>query len=283
MTTLNDDLIRTFLADEARRALAAAPTLHEAVGRLAPRIAGPPTDASQRLIVLLAATLLLVAALGTAIAVGSGLLRLPLVIDDPTDHSTQARLEDRERFSMLNGEVTFHGAPPWGDHPEAHIDSRVFFLIGPGHTAAVGTPQTPQAEMTIFVNPLAPEEGCGSISVPPSAEALAQAIRSNPALETTAPVTGRVGRLDALQLDVVAAPGASIGPCSAAHTDVVYVPGRPWGGVGPGDLARLYLLDLPGGSARSLAILITAPNADLFQQAIDTAAPILESFEFDAP
>lgn len=83
MTIGNDDRIRTFLADEARRAVAAGPSLDEAVGRLAPRIGGRPSGASQRLIVLLAATLLLVAALGTAIAVGSGILRLPLIIDDP--------------------------------------------------------------------------------------------------------------------------------------------------------------------------------------------------------
>ncbi|MBA2633152.1 MAG: hypothetical protein H0U86_09175 [Chloroflexi bacterium] len=84
MTTVNDALIRAFLADEARRAVAAAPSLEEAVGRLAPRIGGRPSGASQRLIVLLAATMLLVAALGTAIAVGSGILPLPLVIESST-------------------------------------------------------------------------------------------------------------------------------------------------------------------------------------------------------
>ena len=83
MTVDNDDRIRAFLADEARRALAAAPSLDEAVGRLAPRLERRPSGASQRLIVLMAATLLLVAALGTAIAVGSGILRLPAVFDDP--------------------------------------------------------------------------------------------------------------------------------------------------------------------------------------------------------
>ena len=36
----NDDRIRAFLADEARRAVAAAPSFDEAVGRLAPRIEG---------------------------------------------------------------------------------------------------------------------------------------------------------------------------------------------------------------------------------------------------
>jgi len=85
MTTVDDDLIRAFLADEARRAVAAAPSLDEAVGRLVPRVGVRPSGAPRRLIVLLAATLLLVAALGTAIAVGSGLLRLPLVLEDPVD------------------------------------------------------------------------------------------------------------------------------------------------------------------------------------------------------
>ena len=93
MTIGNDDQIRAFLADEARRELAAAPSLEEAVGRLAPRVAGRPSGASQRLIVLLAATLLLVAALGTAIAVGSGILRLPLVVDseEPSGTSGSSR------------------------------------------------------------------------------------------------------------------------------------------------------------------------------------------------
>jgi hypothetical protein len=121
MTTVNDDLIRAFLADEARRAVAAAPSLDEAVGRLAPRIEGRPSGASQRLIVLLAATLLLVAALGTAVAVGSGLLRLPLVIDDP------------EMEPMLNGRILHQDAdsvwlddtapPPPGGDPSYRWDA----------------------------------------------------------------------------------------------------------------------------------------------------------------
>jgi hypothetical protein len=97
MTNVNDDLIRTFLADEGRRAVAAAPSLDEVAGRLAPRVGGRPSGASQRLIVLLAATLLLVAALGTAIAVGSGILRLPLVTEDPTSSEAmwpQSSLEE---------------------------------------------------------------------------------------------------------------------------------------------------------------------------------------------
>ena len=56
MTTVNDSEIRAFLAEEAARASAAAPSLDGAVGRLAPRVVQRPTRASHRLIVLLAAT-----------------------------------------------------------------------------------------------------------------------------------------------------------------------------------------------------------------------------------
>ena len=59
------------------------------------------------------------------------------------------------------------------------------------------------------------------------------------------------------------------------------VPGPgTWGGVGHGDLGRLYVLGLPRGPARTVAILITAPEAALFERALETAAPVLGSFEF---
>lgn len=183
-----------------------------------------------------------------------------------TFRSTEADVDGPGTYSMLRREITFRAVDPWNDHAEAYIDPRLFFLIGPG-----------DEEMTILVNPL-PPDSCDILRVPP-AEELVQAIRSNPDLEATAPVTESVGGIDALRMDVVAAPGASIGPCSASAVDVVYVPGRPWGGVEPGGLGRLYVLDLPGGSARTLAIWITAPEAD-FDSAVDTAAPVLESFEF---
>jgi hypothetical protein len=131
------------------------------------------------------------------------------------------------------------------------------------------------------VNPLPPETPCDSLRVPPSADELVQAIRSDPDLEATSPVTERVGGIDALRMDVVAAPGASIAPCGGTGVPVVSVPGRgAWGGVGPGRLGRLYVLDLPGGSARTLAILITAPEAALFERALEAAAPVLDSLEF---
>jgi hypothetical protein len=189
-----------------------------------------------------------------------------------SEPSTEAGADGPETYSILHGEVTFRAAEPWNDHVEAYIDPRVFFL----QTGRGG-----EADMTILVNPLPPKTPCEGYRVLPSAEELVQAVRSNPDLEATAPVTERVGRIDALRMDVVAAPGGSIGPCGVGAVDVVNVPGRPWASVGPGDLGRLYVLDLPGGSARTLAIWIKAPDAASFQQALDAAAPVLDSFGFD--
>ena len=177
-------------------------------------------------------------------------------------------------FAMLHGEVTFRAAEPWNNHFDSGLDPRLFFLTGPGG-------EREPAGMEILVNPLPPDTPCDSLRVPPSAAELVQAIRSDPDLEATAPVTERVGGIDALRMDVVAAPGASIAPCGGVRVPVVSVPGRgAWGGVGLGDLGRLYVLDLPGGSARALAIWITAPEAALFERALDTAPPVLDSFEF---
>jgi hypothetical protein len=195
-----------------------------------------------------------------------------------TGDSTEAGADGPGTFSMLYGEVTFRAAGPWTDHPEAYLDPRLFFLIGLGDARA---PSGNEPWIEILVNPLPPDTPCDSLRVPPSAEELVQAIRSNPDLEATVPVTEPVGGIDALRMDVVAAPGASTAPCRGSDVPVVSVPGREaWGDFGVGDLGRLYVLDLPGGSARTLAILITAPEAALFEQAAEAAAPVLDSFQF---
>jgi hypothetical protein len=48
------------------------------------------------------------------------------------------------------------------------------------------------------------------------------------------------------------------------------------------DRARLYLLDLPGGSARVLAIAIMS-DEDSLEHALQLAAPIVDSIELHAP
>jgi hypothetical protein len=196
----------------------------------------------------------------------------------PPEHwanqGTEDEVDGPGTFAMLHGEVTFRAAEPWADHPEAYLDPRLFFLVtGPGE-------ETEEAWIEILVNPLPTETPCDSLRLLPSAEELFQAIRSDPDLEATVPVTERVGGIDALRIDVVAARGAP-GLCGGDRVGVVSVPGRgSWGGIGHGDLGRLYVLDLPGGSARTLAILISAPDEALFELALETAAPVLDSLEF---
>jgi hypothetical protein len=48
------------------------------------------------------------------------------------------------------------------------------------------------------------------------------------------------------------------------------------------DRARLYLLDLPRGSARVLAIAIMS-DEDSFERALGLAAPTVDSIQFHAP
>lgn len=201
----------------------------------------------------------------------------------PPEHwagrATEDEVDGPGTFSMLYGEVTFRAAEPWNDHIEAYIDPRLFFLIG-----QEGGPGTEaEAWIEILVNPLPPDTPCDTLRVPPSAEELVRAIRSTPDLEVTAPVSDTVGAFEALRMDVSAAPGASTG-CGVGLVPVVSVPGREaaWGGVEPGGLGRLYILDLPGGSARTLAIWLKVSSGGSFARAVEAAAPVLESFEFHA-
>ena len=197
--------------------------------------------------------------------------------ENGTDTTTEGSVRTGPgTYAMLGGEITFHAVPegrPWIDHLEAYLDPRLFFLLGePGF----GLPD--DASIEILANPL-PEATCAAPpGVPASAEAVVRAIRSNPDLETTVPVAANVGGIDALRLDVAAVPGAST--CTWQPVPVVSVSDREaWGVIDHGELGRLYVLDLPGGSARALVIMITAPEAD-FERAVEAAAPVVDSFEF---
>jgi dipeptidyl aminopeptidase/acylaminoacyl peptidase len=76
-----DDVIRDFLADEARQVPHSAPSLEMAAARVAPHLEAPRTHGS-RLQLILVAALLLLAAIASTVAIGSA-LRLILVDDLP--------------------------------------------------------------------------------------------------------------------------------------------------------------------------------------------------------
>jgi hypothetical protein len=261
MTINNDVRLRAFLADEAGRAVASAPSFDEAVGRLADRIGPSHSGSSHRLIVLLAATLLLVAALGTAIAVGSGILRLPVVVDDP----------QTEPYEVLDGEVTYAAARPW-----AVTFTNFEGLLLNGNF---------EERIELVADPIPVATGCRQGPAPADAEALALNIRSDPDLEATAPVAIRVGGMPAVRMDVIPAPGASV--CNWRGSQVLNPNAADFAGpeeaLEQGSRMRLYLLDLPEGlSARILAIAIIAPEAR-FEGVVEAAAPIVDSFEFHVP
>jgi hypothetical protein len=134
--------------------------------------------------------------------------------------------------------------------------------------------------LAVVADPLPVEAGCRQGPAPVDAEALARSIRSDPDLEATEPVAVSVGGIEALRMDVVAATGASV--CEEGPAPQVVTPNdHDWYGVflEHGERMRLYLLDLPGGSARTLAIAISAPEAR-FEHVVEAAAPIVDSFEF---
>ena len=165
-------------------------------------------------------------------------------------------------YSLLDGEVTFAAAPPWS---YVFTDGRALGLRAFDSDSFV----------EIWTDPLTVEMGCDAGPAPADAEALARSIRSNPDLEAIAPVSVRVGGIDALRMDVDVAEASDCGMVTGAEPPPgVFLPScRCW-------RMRLYLLDLPEGmSARILAIAIAAPDQD-FEHVVGAAAPIVDSIQF---
>ena len=165
---------------------------------------------------------------------------------------------------ILGGKVTFYADPPWnGD------------LFGPrfetnGEPADIFLSH-PDGYMYVLADPLPIMTGCEVGPASADAEALAQSIRSDDDFEATAPLAVTIGGAPALQMDVVNVAGASL--CAGAlRSAVTEIPE-------PGGRMRLYLVDLPGGSAWILSIAIMAENSQ-FDSVVEAATPILDSFEF---
>ena len=181
-------------------------------------------------------------------------------------------------YRFLRRQVTFAAAPPWD-----------WYVGGWGFTPTMTTLMFDDPDqsagldqlLVVVADPLPVERGCRAGSAAADAEALAQTISADADLEATTPVAVSVGGVEGLQMDVIAAPGASVcddwpAPLALTTSD------EDSAGVAleGGKRMRLYLIDLPGGmSARTLAIAISAPEPD-FERVMEAAAPIVESFEF---
>jgi hypothetical protein len=170
-------------------------------------------------------------------------------------------------YVFVDGEVTLSAASPWdrlSDDVGLELnDSRV-------------------ERIELAADPLPIAAGCTRGPAPADAEALASSVQADPDLAATAPAGVRVGSLDGLVMDVTVAPGASV--CDYARSPAVLTQGdresfRAHVALERRSRMRLYLLDIPEGSAtRILAIAIVAPEAR-FDAVMAAAAPVRDSIE----
>jgi hypothetical protein len=202
--------------------------------------------------------------------------RLGLVYGSASEYGDPPTIEGGQAmYSLLDGEVTFAAASPW--RARLGGPASMNFEFGCKGTGWCSD------NLVVAADPLT-GTGCEAGPRPTDAEALIRSIRSNPDLESTAPVAVSVGGVNALQMDVMVARGTSA-------CDMPLVLAKLHVGLLRTDLMRLYLLDLPGGSARILAIAIIArdPYGKVevsrqdFEQLVEAATPIVEAIEFHTP
>jgi hypothetical protein len=217
--------------------------------------------------------------------------------DDEASPSEQARCETPELDSpdgagprcLFDGEVGFY-ISGWYEHFESRIVSQA---MGPSSHLQH---ERPWAGLLVMVDP-APLRSCSPAGATvASAEEFVDAVRGNPGLSSTDPVTEQIGGVEALRLDVAPVEGArtcrgvgviidqgalpphvGVPVITGTHKDYF---GSPLPHVVEADQRmRLYLVDLPGGRAQTLAIVIVAAEEDL-NAAVELAKPILGTFEF---
>ena len=174
------------------------------------------------------------------------------------------------RHAILGGEVTFDSEDPWESWMIG--DGSSFGTNGEPADAKINTLDH-EGFLYVLADPV-PVDGCEEGPASADAQSLAQSILSNDDFAATSPVATTVGGAPALRMDLVKPAGA---PCTELPRSYL---ASDW--FEAGERIRLYLVDLPDElSATVLAITIGAQESH-FEEVIDQAAPILESFEFHA-
>ena len=186
-------------------------------------------------------------------------------LDHNPRHTTENGLPLAMPYVFLDGAVTMSAADPWGMGFER-------WALELGDQA--------QEAIVLVADPRAVADGCGNAPAPADAEALARRLESDPDLQVAPPVAISLGAVDGLQMDVVLAPQASecpvLRPAGDSNT-------RRAANLDLSTRMRLYLVDLPEGSAsRIMAIAIVAPEAR-FDSVLEAATPIIDSIQFHAP
>jgi hypothetical protein len=199
---------------------------------------------------------------------------LGLVYGPASEYGDPPTIEDGQAlYSLLDGEVTFAAASPWN----ARVEDRIRMDLQSG---CRGTGFCSDNVVAVADPPVV--TGCEAGPAPADADAFARSILANTELASTAPKAVSVGGIKALRMDVWAAPGADVCEKPMALNGL---------SLRATDRMRLYLVDLPGGSARVLAIGVIArdphdkvevPQQE-FERVVEAATPIVESIEFHTP
>ena len=163
-------------------------------------------------------------------------------------------------YSLLDGEVTFAAAPPWGPGDTSEPSDTLVRLNG-----------SRDDHVVIATDPLPALTEC-DVPALADAEALAQRIMADSSAEATGTVPVSIAGLDGLQMDVDVDMSAVLADENSCRWTWSPDQAARW-------RMRLYLLDHPGGSAPVLAIaVIAAPETD-FEHVLEETTPIVESLE----
>ena len=145
--------------------------------------------------------------------------------------------EDGQAVPLLYGfprdELTLRAAWPWSRSPYEPQTPRLITLVRYGERSI-------DARLAVVADPRPIERGCREGPAPADARSAGSEHPADPDLEATDPIAVTLGGLPALQMDVVAAPGASV--CDI-HAQTIVLTG---GSVDESTRMRLYLLDAPG-------------------------------------
>jgi hypothetical protein len=196
----------------------------------------------------------------------TGLLRLvydpvPMGPAGPYPATTENGKAAPVEYAFLDGLVTYRAAYPLEPRQDEFRE-----LDGLTIEGLLPDDDAPRRILLFMADPRPPGQGCGDAPAPTDAEALARILEADPDFEATAPVAMTIGGLSGLRMDGVVASATACGFSL-----------RPAGG-----RARLYLLDLPGGSVRVLGIAVSA-DEDSFETVLERAEPVIHSVEFHAP
>ena len=172
-------------------------------------------------------------------------------------------------YSFFDGEVTTSAAYPW------EFNWRFALALTLGDQA--------EERIEWLADPFPMAAGCVRGPAAADASAVAQSIQAAADLSVTAPIAINIGGIEGLAMDIAVVPGASA--CGGFSTVITQNdshtgPSAPGVNLDQGSRMRLYLVDLPEGSAtRVLAIAIVAPEAR-FEFVLEAAAPIIDAIKF---